>query len=84
MKFKEYKFEELKIVKRSKWFEILTDFQNSGLKCAILEDWKHKSAENCQNAIIDACKRYRIPHIKSVVRHGEVFLVNNAISEGQE
>lgn len=82
MKFTKYKFEEIKPSIRAKWFNLLMDFQNSGIKFAKLEDWKHQTAESCQSTIIASCKYYKITHIKAVIRRGEIFLVNTAISEG--
>ena len=81
MIFKEYNFKELKPI-RTKMFKFLTDFQNSGLKCAKIEDWNYVSAESCQSSILAACKHYKILNIKAVIRKGEIFLVNTLISEG--
>ncbi len=80
MKFVEYDYKKLK--KYNKLFNLITDFQKSELKCAKLENWNYACAEVGARAINGACKRYNVSHIKAIVSKGEIFLINDAISEG--
>lgn len=77
MKFRECELEQVK--KRNSLFNLIEDFSNSGLKCAILEDWKYVSANVGARAINSAAVTYKRKHIKARIRNGNIYLINELI-----
>lgn len=80
MKLVEYDYKKLRIYSNNT--KILTDFQKSELKCAKLEDWSWANAGVGARALNGSCKNLKLYHIKAIVRCGEIYLVNEAITEG--
>lgn len=60
-------------------FDTLNKFSQSGLKCAKLEGYPHKTAYGCASAFRAAIRRYKRSHIKVMVRGKDVYLVNTLI-----
>lgn len=56
--------------------KLLKDFTESGMKCAKVTEFNHKSAKILVSALSWAITRYRLYHLKAVMRGGEVYLVN--------
>lgn len=54
---------------------ILEEFAESGLDCAKVVDFAHKSAYSCTHALNASIKRYRMFSYVAVARKGEVFLI---------
>ena len=77
MKFTNYDYKKLR--RRSNLFKLITDFQKSCFKCAKLEEWEYVNADIGARSINNACKTYKILHVKAVVNDGEIFLVNELI-----
>ena len=64
---------------RSDNFALLSNFADSGLECAKVEGYPHKSAEGCASALRAAIKNYRMFTIRVVKRGDEVYLIRNPI-----
>ena len=55
---------------------LIDEFAASGLKCAKVEGWTHKSAYHCQSSLQQAIVRgKRAKMYKAIARKGEVFLI---------
>lgn len=61
--------------------EVLEEFADSGLKCAKVEGWTHKSAESCAASFHKSIVHFKMSYIKVTVRKGEVYLINTTIKE---
>lgn len=66
---------------RSDNFTLLTNFADSGLECAQIEGYPHKSAQGCASALRAAIKTYRIFTVSVAVRKNNVYLIRNSIGE---
>lgn len=77
MRFKEFDYKKIK--KRNNLHQMITDFRNSGIKCAILVDWEYVSAAVGARSINSACVRYKTPYIKAVINGEEIYLINELI-----
>ena len=55
----------------------LAEFADSGLECAKVEGWPHKTATACAVSLRASIKHYRMFTIRVFVRKGEVFLIKN-------
>jgi hypothetical protein len=65
-----------KFYKKTKLYSILSDFKNSGIKYARVEDWKYATCNAGVNAINKSAKRYKFNGIHAFYRKGEIFLIN--------
>jgi hypothetical protein len=61
--------------KKSKNYLLLTDFMESDMDCAKVENYTQKCARHCSTSLNISIKRYRMGGIRSIVRDGEVFLI---------
>lgn len=77
MIFKEFDYKKLK--RRSNLYKLLEDFRNSGIKCAILENWNYVNAAVGARSINSACANYKHPYIKAVTKDGQIYLINDLI-----
>lgn len=55
--------------------KIIQDFIDSDSICVKIEDYPHKSAKNCQIAMIRSLKAMHIKTVKVIVRGKNVFLL---------
>ena len=60
-------------------FDTLNEFSQSGIRCAKLDSYPHKSAYCCAGSFRTAIKRYKRTHIKVMVRKPDVYLINTLI-----
>lgn len=60
---------------RSENLRLLTEFTESNMDCAIVDNYAHKNANYCSTALNVSIKRYGIAGIKSIVRNGVVYLI---------
>lgn len=67
------------IFARSDNFRLLSEFVDSGLKCAKVEGSHHKSPHYCASSLNQSAKRYNFFSVKAVVRNGELYLINESI-----
>lgn len=67
------------IFARSDNFRLLSEFVDSGLKCAKIEGSTHSDPHCCASSLNLSAKRYNFFSVKAVVRKGEVYLVNESI-----
>lgn len=80
MKFVECEYEEIKRTRKGELYRLLVDFANSGLQCARVVEHNWAKPAHAQSAVIDATKRYSMPHIKCVQgKDGEVYLINTLL-----
>jgi hypothetical protein len=83
MKFTSYDAKKLS-EKRSMYaktdnLEFLEAFVDSGLECAKVEDYSHKSASSCLSSLRGSIRRYGMFSINCVMRNGEVFLIRKEV-----
>ena len=77
MRLKPYNINELgPIYKKTKNYEILKEFKDSGLVCAEIEKHGHVCARYCCNSLTSSIKRFGFTGIKVCARKERVFLVN--------
>lgn len=85
MKLVEYDKKKLgdtgRMFKRSKHQIILEEFIDSGMDCAKIEGWEHKTAKSLQNSLSAAIKRYKLNTVRAIIRNDEVFLVRKDLEE---
>lgn len=60
---------------RSENYRLLSEFTESGMDCAKVENYSHKCANYCSTALNVSIKRYGMAGVKSIARNGEVFLI---------
>lgn len=60
---------------RSNNYEILREFNESGLDCAKVENYTQINATSCATSLRTSIKRYRFGNLECKVRRGEVFLI---------
>lgn len=60
----------------TKNLEILEEFINSGLDCAEIKNFPHKTANGCSTSIKNSIKRFGMnSSVTTVIRNGRVFLI---------
>lgn len=71
------------LYKKTRNYETLMEFKESGLACAQLEKYPHKDAKSCQSTLLNSIRLFKLVGIKVRVRGQKVYLVNeNLIDEG--
>lgn len=60
-------------------FKLLWEFKESGVACAQVEGYPHKSATSCASSLRSAVKTYHMDSITVVVRRGNVYLIKKEI-----
>lgn len=82
------KFEkcELPKQKKGKMYLFLTEFIESGAKCARLTNWEkeYANAASVQGAMKGATRRYNFPQIKVSVVNKEIYLINTSFLPKEE
>ena len=66
---------EVMIYKRTKNYEILLQFAESDMDCALVEGWEAKSAGVKAGNLNKSIKRFRMTHIRAICRKGKVYLI---------
>lgn len=64
------------VYKKTKNLLILEEFMNSKDDCVMVEDYPHKSAHGCANALIASAKRFGF-NVTVLTRKEKVFMVKN-------
>lgn len=76
MKLTPYERKNLKLYKPGNNQALLFEFVNSGMDCAEVEDYPHKSAKICQSNLRTCAKRLGLQNsVRVVIRKDSVFLV---------
>lgn len=60
--------------KRTKNYELLDEFMNSGMLAAEVKDFTQKTAKHCRNSLDTSAKRFKIP-VYVILREGHVYLI---------
>ena len=71
------KIESANAFKKTSNLKILEEFTNSGMKCAILEDYPHKNANSCVSCLRASISRFRMRGLGVIKRGEKVYLVRN-------
>ena len=69
-----------RIYKPCKNQKIIQEFLDSGEKCVKVEDYPHKDAGSCRNALALSAKRMGANNVIAITRRGMVFMINTALS----
>ena len=64
---------------KTKNYQILQEFIDSGLDCAKVEGWTHKSASSAQWGLTASIKRFKLNGIKCILVDGEIFLIKKEL-----
>ena len=76
MKFTSVTEKEMKKgYKRTKLHTILLEFSESDYNAARLDDHEYKTANSGASALRQAAKNFGMPHIRAIVRNGNIFLL---------
>ena len=78
MNFEKCELPENAFYKKTKLYNFLKTFIESGAKCAKLTDWKgsYINISSVQASLNGAIKRYNFPQIKTTAVKGELYLIN--------
>ena len=81
MKFKEYDIcqVEAQAYNRPKLVKFLHEFVDSGVQCAVVEDYEQKNAYICACSLRKAALKERLYHVKITVRKDNVYLINTLL-----
>ena len=71
------KIENFKAYRKTSNYKILEEFTNSGLKCAVIEDYPHKTANICANSLRVSIARFGMLGIGVIKRKDKVYLIRN-------
>lgn len=69
-----------RIYKPCKNQKIIQEFLDSGEKCVKVEDFLHRDAASCRNALALSARRMGANSVIVVTRKGMVFMINTAIT----
>ena len=78
MKMVPYDINEVGYYKKTKNFELLTEFANSEYDCVMVKDFNHKSAKHCVTALNSSARHFKLDNIIAFERRGMVFLVKKS------
>ena len=71
------KIENFRGFKKTSNYKILEEFINSGMKCAVIDDYPHKNAACCVNCLRTSINRFGMLNIGIIKRKDKVYLVRN-------
>lgn len=77
MKLVPYNKSELEgmIYKRTKNYDVLLEFAESDMDCALVENWEGKSAAIKTANLNRSIERFRMTHIRAICRKGKIYLI---------
>lgn len=55
----------------------IEEFVESGMDCAMVEDYPHKNAKSCAAALQNTIRIFHVSGIRAIERKGNVFLVRD-------
>lgn len=86
MKLEKCELPKRAFYKKTKMYLFLTEFIESGAKCARVTNWKEEytNISSAQGAIKAAAKRYNYPQIKVGVVNKEIYLINTSFLSEEE
>ena len=86
MKLEKCELPKRAFYKKTKMYLFLTEFIESGAKCARVNNWEEEyvNISSAQGALKAAEKRYNYPQIKVVVVNKEVYLINTSFLPKEE
>lgn len=67
--------------KKGSNLDILTKFAESGLECMKVEEYTHSSAYKCASSLNTSAPRFSMPHLRAIVRDGNVYLINTLMTK---
>ena len=71
------KIENFRGFKKTSNYKILEEFINSGMKCAVIDDYPHKNANCCVSCLRASVTRFGMLNIGIIKRKDKVYLVRN-------
>lgn len=78
MKLVPYDAKDVSYYKKTKNFDLLTEFANSDNDCCMVTDYTQKSAISCQASIRKSIERFKMDNVVVFVRKGRVFLAKKS------
>lgn len=69
-----------RIFKPCKNQKIIQEFLDSGEKCVKVEDFPHRDASSCRNALRLSARRMGANSVIVVTRKGVVFMINTTLN----
>lgn len=86
MKFEKCELPKLEFYKKTKLYLFLTEFIESGAKCARATNWEKEYANTASilATMKAATKRYNYPQIKVCVVNKEIYLINTSFLPKEE
>ena len=61
--------------RKTKHYELLLEFAESDMECALVENWNGKSAAIKAANLNRSAKHFKMNHIRAVVRKGKIYLI---------
>lgn len=61
--------------KRTKNFEFIMKFLESGMDCVKVEEYTNKDAKSCASALNISIKKFNLTGARAILSNGEVYLV---------
>lgn len=86
MKLEKCELPKREFYKKTKMYLFLTEFIESGAKCARVTNWEKEyvSTTSIMSAMKAATKRYNFPQIKVSMVNKEVYLINTSFLPKEE
>lgn len=64
--------------KKNDNYAFIKEFDASGVDCAKIEGYPHKSAASCVSSLSKTISRYKMPWITVTMHKGEVYLIRTS------
>lgn len=64
--------------KKTKNFELLTEFASSEYDCVMVKEYDHKNVDNCVNSLRGSIRKFKMDNIIVIQRNGCVFLAKKS------
>ena len=76
MKLVPYNKKDIEVgYRKTKHYELLLEFAESDMECALVENWNGKSATIKAANLNRSAKRFKMNHIRAIVRKGKIYLI---------
>lgn len=78
MKLVPYDINDVGCYKKTKNFELLSEFANSDYDCVMVKECNHSSVKSCVSSLRGSIQKFHMDNIIVIQRNGQVFLAKKS------